>query len=98
MEKVSGRAAIREFWAGAISQMGLRDAKLKTKELFGTVSLHNGSPQAFIEIGDYTLVMQPGPTRIVDKGKYIVVWKYTGRMPARLELHRDMWNSNMPPP
>ena len=89
MEKVSGRTAIKEFWAGGISQLGLKFSELRTEELFGSGDL-------FTEIGSYTLKIQPaGQKPIEDKGKYVIIWKKTAE---GWRLHRDMWNSNMPPP
>jgi ketosteroid isomerase-like protein len=89
MEKVSGRTAIKEFWAGGISQLGLKFSELRTEELFGSGDL-------FTEIGSYTLKIQPaGQKPVEDKGKYVIIWKQTAE---GWRLHRDMWNSNMPPP
>jgi len=73
---------------GAITQLGLKDAKLSTEELFG-------SGDIFTEIGSYTLKIQPAEQKpIEDKGKYVVIWKQTA---DGWKLHRDIWNSNMPP-
>ena len=88
-EKVYGRKRVKEFWGGAISQLGLKDAILRTEELFG-------SGDFFTEIGSYTLKIQPaGQKPIEDEGKYVVIWKQTA---DGWKLHRDIWNSNMPPP
>ncbi|NIT59660.1 MAG: DUF4440 domain-containing protein [Aliifodinibius sp.] len=88
-EKFYGRKEIEKFWGGAISQMGLKDAILTTQELFG-------SGDIFTEIGSYILKIQPaGQKPIEDKGKYVVIWKQTA---DGLKLHRDIWNSNLPPP
>jgi ketosteroid isomerase-like protein len=88
-DKVHGREKIKEFWGGVISQMGLKDAILSTNELFG-------SGDVFIEIGSYALKFQPAEKKpFEDKGKYVVIWKQTA---DGWKLHRDIWNSNMPPP
>jgi uncharacterized protein (TIGR02246 family) len=88
-EKFYGRKGIEKFWAGAISQLGLRDAILSPEEVFG-------SGDVFIEIGSYTLKIQPAGQKLIeDKGKYVVIWKQTT---DGWKLHRDIWNSNMPPP
>lgn len=88
-EKVLGRKATEKFWGGAISQLGLKDAVLKTEEL-------TGSGDTYTEVGSYTLKTQPkGQKPVEDKGKYVVVWKQT---PDGWKLHRDIWNSSLPPP
>jgi ketosteroid isomerase-like protein len=89
MEKVSGRMAIEEFWAIGISQLGLKFSELRTEELLG-------SGDFFITINSYTLTTQPaGQKPVEDKGKMVVIWKQTAE---GWRVHRDMWNSNMPPP
>ena len=89
MEKVSGRAAIEEFWATGISQLGLKFSELKTEELLG-------SGDFFIQIGSYTLTIQPaGQKPVEDKGKMVMIWKQTAE---GWRVHRDIWNSNLPPP
>lgn len=88
-EKVHGRKGTEEFWQGAISQLGLKAATLKTEELIG-------SGNTYTEVGSYTLKIQPkGQEPVEDKGKYVVVWKQT---PDGWKLHRDIWNSSLPPP
>lgn len=89
MEKVSGRTAIEEFWAIGISQMGLKFSEFRTEERIV-------SGDFIISIGSYTLTIQPaGQKPVEDKGKMIVIWKQTAE---GWRVHRDMWNSNMPPP
>jgi len=87
-DKVLGRKATEKFWGGAISQLGLKDAVLKTEEL-------TGSGDTYTEVGSYTLKLQAkGQKPVEDKGKYVVIWKQT---PDGWKLHRDIWNSNLPP-
>ena len=89
MGKVFGRKGIEEYWRARISQVGLKFSELRTEELFG-------SGDFFTEIGSYTLTVQPaGQKPVEDKGKYIVILKKTAE---GWRLHRDIWNSNMPPP
>jgi ketosteroid isomerase-like protein len=89
MEKVSGRMAIEDFWAIGISQMGLKFSELRTEELIG-------SGDFIITIGSYTLTIQPaGQKPVEDKGEMVIIWKQTAE---GWRVHRDMWNSNMPPP
>jgi len=86
-EMIRGRQGIEKFWRAAI-QMGVKDAVLTTMEL-------SGSGDIIHEIGNYTLKIHPeGQQPIEDKGKYIVIWKHTA---SGWKLHRDIWNSNMPP-
>jgi uncharacterized protein (TIGR02246 family) len=86
-EMIRGRQGIEKFWR-AVMQMGVKDGVLTTGELSGTGdTIH--------EIGNYTLKIHPeGQQPIEDKGKYIVIWKHTA---SGWKLHRDIWNSNMPP-
>lgn len=88
-EKIQGRKGVEEFWGGAMTQLGLKDAILTTVELFGT-------GDTLTEVGNYTLKIQPaGQEPVEDKGKYVVIWKQTAE---GWKLHRDIWNSNLPPP
>jgi len=86
-EMIRGRRGIGKFWGAAI-QMGVKDAVLTTVEL-------SGSGDTVHEVGNYTLkISQKGQKPVEDKGKYIVIWKHTA---SGWKLHRDIWNSNMPP-
>ena len=86
-EMIRGRRGIEKFWGAAI-QMGVKDAVLTTVEL-------SGSGDTIHEIGNYILkISQKGQKPVEDKGKYIVIWKHTA---PGWKLHRDIWNSNMPP-
>ena len=86
-EMIRGRRKIEEFWSTAM-QMGVKDAVLTTVEL----SVIGDTAH---EIGNYTLKIHPqGRGPFEDKGKYIVVWKHTA---DGWKLHRDIWNSNLPP-
>jgi len=87
--KLYGRKAAGEFWGGAFSQMGLKDAVLETVEVFG-------SGDTVTEVGNYILKVKPeGQEPVEDRGKYFVVWKQTDE---GLKLHRDIWNSDLTPP
>lgn len=88
-EKLYGRKAAGEFWGGAFTQMGLKDAVLETVEVFG-------SGDTVTEVGNYILKVEPeGQEPVEDRGKYFVVWKQTDE---GLKLHRDIWNSDLTPP
>jgi len=84
---IRGRKQIEDFWGGAISGLGLKDAILTTVELHGTGDI-------VTEVGEYLLKIQPkGKEATEDKGKYVVVWKHTL---AGWKLHRDIWNTSLP--
>jgi uncharacterized protein (TIGR02246 family) len=86
-EMIRGRQGIEKFWR-AVMQMGVKDGVLTTGEL-------SGSGDTIHEIGNYTLKIHPeGQKPIEDKGKYIVIWKHTA---SGWKLHRDIWNTNLPP-
>jgi uncharacterized protein (TIGR02246 family) len=82
-----GRQNIEAFWAGA-RQQG-----------FKTVSLVVNSVEVIgnhaIELGSYTLVIQPpGQGEMTDRGKYMVLWR---RQPdGSWKLYRDVFNTSMP--
>ncbi len=63
---VKGNEAIRDFWAGAINGLKLKDANLKTVEVIG-------KGESVTEMGEYQFKMEQGD----EKGKYVVVWKST---------------------
>jgi uncharacterized protein (TIGR02246 family) len=83
-----GRQNIEALWAGA-RQQGFKTLSLAptSVEVIGNHA---------IELGTYTLVVQPpGQGETTDHGKYMVVWK---RQPdGSWKLYRDMFNSSMPP-
>jgi hypothetical protein len=39
--------------------------------------------------------MKDGSGKVLDRGKYVVIWKRDG---AAWRIHRDIWNSSMPAP
>lgn len=82
-----GRQNIEALWAGA-RQQGFRTVSLvpNSIEVIGNHA---------IELGSYTLVIQPpGQAEVTDRGKYMVVWK---RQPdGSWKLYRDMFNTSMP--
>lgn len=79
-----GTKAITAFWQGAID-MGIRGAVLKSVEVeqLGTTA---------VEVGTYTL--STGDGTVLDKGKYVVVWKKDG---GAWKLHHDIFNSSVAP-
>jgi uncharacterized protein (TIGR02246 family) len=87
-ERVDGKAAIAEFWQGAIDS-GLADADLEPVEVVEAGDLA-------YEVGVVTL-SAPGSDgeRVPVSGKYIVVWQLGDDGAWR--LHRDIWNMNAAP-
>jgi len=87
-ERVDGKAAIAEFWQGAIDS-GLADADLESVEVVEAGDIA-------YEVGVVTL-SAPGSNgeRVPVIGKYIVVWERGDDGAWR--LHRDIWNMNPGP-
>ncbi len=83
-EIAKGRAEIQKVWQGMI------DAKLQGE--VRTIDLQTHGNIA-IESGTYVIKDASGNT--VDHGKYVVAWK---RGKNGWQMHRDIWNSNMPAP
>jgi uncharacterized protein (TIGR02246 family) len=82
---VTGKEAVQAFWQ-AIMDMGIKEAKLEIVE----VEDHGDTA---IEVSKYTLQGDEG--QVLDTGKYIVIWKQQN---GDWKLHRDIFNSSMPPP
>jgi uncharacterized protein (TIGR02246 family) len=82
---VSGRDNLRGFWS-AVMDMGVKEAKLETNEV-------DELGDTAVEVS--TFKMFGGDDQLLDQGKYIVVWK---KIDGRWLLHRDIFNSSMPPP
>jgi uncharacterized protein (TIGR02246 family) len=84
-ETMSGHQAIQAFWQGAMD-MGIKSAQIET----GEVEAHG---ETAIEVSRYKLY--GAEDQVLDKGKFIVIWK---RENGQWKLHRDIFNSSMPPP
>jgi uncharacterized protein (TIGR02246 family) len=81
--RVDGRAAIAEFWTGAIGS-GLGDLDLVTTEVIPA------GEDAVVEVGTLTLSAPgEGGARTTVAAKYIVHWK---QVDGAWLLHRDIWN------
>ena len=83
-EIVSGRTAIQGVFQGFIDA-GLK-VTLEAKEVEG-----HGDIAFEVGIADVT----DAEGHMLDKSKYIVIWKMTG---SEWKMYRDIWNSNMPLP
>ena len=82
-DSIGTRDGIEDFWQ-TIFQLNITQATLETIE----VESHGNTA---IEVGKYLLSDRNG--QIVDRGKYIVVWKQED---GKWRLHRDIWNSSVP--
>jgi ketosteroid isomerase-like protein len=85
MGQVTGRENIQGFWQ-AVMDMGIKAARLETVEL-------DVLGETVIEVGEYTLM--GGKEQVLDKGKYLVVWKTEQ---GQWKLHRDIWTTSLPAP
>ena len=82
-----GRQNIEALWNGA-RQQGYKTLSLTVNsvEVIGSHA---------IELGSYTLVIQPqGQSETTDRGKYMVLWKR--QSDGTWKLYRDMFNTSMP--
>jgi uncharacterized protein (TIGR02246 family) len=82
--RATGSEAILEFW-----KAGLAGAPPVAKLTTGEVEVHGDTAH---EVGTYEVSAADG--KVIDKGKYVVVWKREG---GQWKMHRDIWNSDMPP-
>ena len=81
-EPLEGTASIADFW-GAVLGMGIKEVKIETREV-------DAQGTTAIEVGQYAL--RRGPGELIDRGKYIVIWKL---IQGEWKLHRDIWNSSL---
>ncbi len=82
-EFVTGKEAIQSYWQ-AMMDMGIKEVDLEIVEV-------EGHGNTAIEVSKCTLKGEEG--QILDKGKYIVVWK---KVNGQWKLHRDIFNSSTP--
>ena len=82
---VTGRQAVQMFWQ-ALMDMGIKEAKMEIIEV-------EGHGDTAIEVSTFTLQGEGG--HVLDKGKYIVIWK---QEEGQWKLHRDIFNSSLPAP
>lgn len=84
-EAARGPEAIRAAAQGLIDS-GVAVIELDTREVesCGDLAFESGA-----------VVLKKKDGSLVDRGKYVVVWKKEG---GRWKLHRDIFNSNAPPP
>ena len=82
---VTGQEAIESFWQ-AVMGMGVKEANLEIVEV-------EGQGDTAIEVSTFALLGEG--EQVLDKGKYIVIWKQED---GQWKLHRDIFNSSMPAP
>jgi ketosteroid isomerase-like protein len=82
---VTGREAIRQFWAGMIQAVNAKSA-----ELFSVDVMPEGD--GLVEIGKAVLTVEtePGTTAQME-GKYVVYWRQEA---GQWKWHVDIWNMN----
>jgi uncharacterized protein (TIGR02246 family) len=83
-QAVRGRAAIQKLWQDFINSEA-KEVTLKTMEVEET-------GKTAYETG--TAVVKDATGKVLDEANYVVVWKQVG---GKWMLHRDIWNSKMPP-
>ena len=83
-ETVSGRAAIGAFWTEFLAS-GISGAG-KDAEVYAQGNLG-------YTVGTYTAADAGGAT--IDRGEYVVIWR---NVDGKWQIHRDIWNSSLPPP
>jgi ketosteroid isomerase-like protein len=71
---------------GSVIRMGVKDIRLTTVDLTGNAEL-------LAETGTYEMFGENNA--VIDKGKYIVVWKPEN---GNWKIYRDIGNTNLPPP
>jgi uncharacterized protein (TIGR02246 family) len=82
---VSGREAIKQFWAAMIQSANAKSAELTPVEILPATD-------SVVEIGRATLTVEPEPgTTAQMEGKYVVYWKQED---GRWKWHVDIWNMN----
>jgi ketosteroid isomerase-like protein len=80
---VSGRAAIAEFWAGAMQDVKKVQLETLALESAGDLALEDGVVRLTANDGSESAA------------RYLVVWK---RIDGHWHLHRDIWNGGPPAP
>jgi uncharacterized protein (TIGR02246 family) len=85
-ESVRGRDEIRNFWQASLAGGG--DAEMT----IATVEVEGRGDTAF-EVGTYVFSGKDG--KILDHGKFVVIWKLVD---GAWKVHRDIYNSSVPPP
>ena len=82
---ISGRPAIKEFWAGLIQSVNAKSAVLESVDVVAT-------NEGVVEIGSATLTVQPEGSAPAEMDvKYVVYWQEEEGL---WKWHVDIWNQN----
>jgi|SRR5581483_9599465 len=82
---VSGREAIKQFWAGMVQSVNARSAELSSIDVMA-------AGDDIVEIGRAVLTVETGPgTTAQAEGKYVVYWRQES---GHWKWHVDIWNIN----
>ena len=81
-ESVSGRAAIEAFWKEAVASGIVGKGKDIEVHALGDVGY---------TVGTFTATDADGAT--IGEGKYVEIWRHVD---GEWQMHRDIWNSNLP--
>src|SRR5258706_9673187 len=82
---ISGRAAIKDFWAGLIPSVNATSAVLSSVDVMAT-------GDGVVEIGKALLTVSPdGQGTAEMEVKYVVYWRQED---SRWKWHVDIWNPN----
>jgi ketosteroid isomerase-like protein len=82
---ISGRDAIKRFWADLVQSTNAKSAVLISVDVIP-------SGDSVVEIGRATLTIEPpGQPEAQMEVKYVVYWKQEG---GRWKWHVDIWNQN----
>jgi ketosteroid isomerase-like protein len=81
---VSGREAIKTFWAGTIQSLKASSAVLASVDVMP-------AGDRVVEIGSATLTAAPEGSTVQIEAKYVVYWRQED---GRWKWHVDIWNMN----
>lgn len=84
-ESLCGAKAAGYFFSMAYHQMGIRDGRFQTKELFGD-GIEFVTESGVFELFDKN-------NNLIDRGKYLVLWRKTAK---GWKMFRDCFSSNLP--
>jgi uncharacterized protein (TIGR02246 family) len=81
---VTGRQAVRQFWASTIKELSVKSCQIITDHL-------DSAGDVISEVGHAIMTTAPRDGKSETASiKYVVVWK---RLDGRWLMHRDIWNA-----
>jgi ketosteroid isomerase-like protein len=81
---ISGRAAIKDFWANLIQSVNAKSAVLTSIDVLP-------AGDGLVEIGSAKLAIEPDGQSAELEVKYVVYWRQED---GRWKWHVDIWNTN----